>query len=258
MEKSNSILIINPNSTKSMGESILQAIPDLAFPQTKFDIFTSPSGPPSINDNETALESASICLPLLEPLLDNFDGFIVACYSVHPLVEMLKSRTPKPVIGIFEASIITSLHQIGAHQQFGIISTGKIWERLLTEGVHGFMSGVGNEYISDSGSCNRFSGVETTGLNAKELHDAPPEELSKRLNDATKRLIKSSNGGLGAICLGCAAMTELDTTIQHACVEELGQEAGSRIKIIDGVVAAVDIILGQIISNPDLSRVNFK
>ncbi|KAH7930519.1 hypothetical protein BV22DRAFT_54424 [Leucogyrophana mollusca] len=244
MDSNVSVLVINPNSTKSMGEHILPVIEKSAFPQTRFTIFSSPSGPSSIDDNETALESAIICLPILEPLIDQFDGFVVACYSVHPLVEMLKSRTRKPVIGIFEASITTCLHLIKAHQRFGIISTGKIWERLLTEGVHDLLGGTGAVAAASS---KRFSGVETTGLNAKELHDASPEEVSTRIKEATRRLVQSSNGALGAICLGCAAMTGLDTTIREACVEELGAEAGSEIRIIDGVTAAAGIVQGLLV-----------
>jgi Asp/Glu/hydantoin racemase len=165
----------------------------------------------------------------LEPILKKHDGFLVACYSQHPLVTILKGQ--KPVTGIFEASVATSLQIIHPSQKFGIVSTGKVWEKILTEAVEKFL-GTGNGPIS-----NRFAGVETTGLNATDLHDAPPEEVRKRMKDAVVRLLKK--GSVGAICLGCAGMSGMDKMVREACVEHLGEVEGIQIKIVDGVQAGV-------------------
>lgn len=143
----------------------------------------------------------------------------------------------KAVTGIFEASVSTSLQIIHPDEKFGIISTGKVWEKILSEAVVDFL-GTGSD------ASKRFAGVETTGLNATDLHDAPAEEVRKRMKDAVKRLLKKGN--IGAICLGCAGMAGMDTMVREACVEELGEDEGNGVRIIDGVVAGVAWLEGAV------------
>lgn len=175
--------------------------------------------------------------------LENHDGFLVACYSQHPLVLKLKSEpaikaTGKPVAGIFEASVAMSLQLIAPGERFGIVSTGKVWEVILTEAVMDFL-GTG-----PSAASKRFAGVETTGLNATELHDAPADEVRRKMKEATKRLLRK--GYVGAVCLGCAGMVGMDEMVRSAAVEELGEEKGSGLRIVDGVKAGVVWLEGAV------------
>jgi Asp/Glu/hydantoin racemase len=210
--------------------------------QTAHEYFTAPTGPKSINNEDDAAESVDHCLPALRQVLERHDGFLVACYSQHPLVPRLKeesviSAARKPVTGIFEASVSTSLQVIHPDEKFGIVSTGKVWEDILTEATVAFL-GTGSE------ASKRFAGVETTGLNATDLHDAPAEEVRKKMKDAVKRLLKK--GKVGAVCLGCAGMSGMDEMVREACIEELGSVDGNRVRIIDGVMAGVAWLEGAI------------
>jgi len=216
---------------------------NLSIVQAAFSFFTGPRGPPSINDAETAAESAACCIEPLKAQINLYDAFVVACYSVHPLVDQLKALTRKPVVGIFEASITTCLHLLGPNETFGIVSTGKIWETLLTDGVHGFL---GLPSSAGRNIATRFAGVETTGLTATELHETDFDQVQTLMKAATSRLIHTSDGKLGAVCLGCAAMAGLHHAVREACVQDLGPEAGSRVRIVDGVVSAVAIALGLV------------
>lgn len=178
-----------------------------------------------------------------------YDGFLVACYSVHPLVTRLRSAQKAdqqiPVIGIFESSISTSLsllspptagHHGRVYDKFGIVTTGKYWETVLTEGVYDFL---GLDY---GASCQRFKGVASTGLNASELHTSPPEEVKARMMDATRRLVR--DGDVTVICLGCAGMAGMDEMVREACVKELGDDMAKRIRIVDGVKAGIALLDG--------------
>lgn len=71
-------------------------------------------------------------------------------------------------------------------------------------------------------------------MNADELHRTAKEEVDRRMKAATKRLLAK---GATAICLGCAGMAGMDVTVHEACIEQLGEAAGGRVKIVDGVVA---------------------
>lgn len=172
--------------------------------------------------------------------MSSHDGFLVCCYSQHPLVTLLRreitarKQRGKVVTGIFEASISSSLQAINVDEQFGIVSTGYQWIEILNDAV---MEALG------STSSSRYVGVETTGLDANELHTAAEADLEKRMAAAARRLLQRN---AKAICLGCAGMAGMDRVVRSACVAELGVEEGERIVIVDGVVAGVIWLEGML------------
>ncbi|GAB1212472.1 hypothetical protein ATERTT37_001611 [Aspergillus terreus] len=217
-DKRFSILVINPNTSSHMTEGLKPILRSLESADIQFDYFTAPAnesvtlpdgriihGIPSINSGDDSALSSLHCWPFVEPLVPQYDGFLVACYSAHPLVNMLKqgiakmeesavaSGNPsavkamrKYVTGIFEASVVTSLSLISSFQltndqtlhkaqvqdTFGIVSTGSVWEEELSKAVREMLINSSDGCVSTS----RFAGVATTGLTAVELHTTPPEE----------------------------------------------------------------------------------
>ncbi|KAF8534675.1 Asp/Glu/Hydantoin racemase-domain-containing protein [Trichophaea hybrida] len=190
-------------------------LPLLTPPKVTAIYFTGPpSSPPSINGLHTSDLSARECLPLLKPLLPNHDGFLVACYSAHPLIPALRALTKKPVIGIMEASIYHSLSLLSPQGKVGVVTTGKAWEALLTEGL---------------------GGVESTGLDADQLHKAGEGEVKRRMKEAVGRLLEGK--GVEVVALGCAGMVGLEE-----CVKEVGEE----VRVVDGVQAGVGVLVGML------------
>ncbi|KAK9332963.1 Asp/Glu/hydantoin racemase [Lipomyces starkeyi] len=215
-----SILVINPNSSCSVSDTLKEIL----RPPTEFhyDYFTGPEGGPlQIDSVTTEITSAANCLPALIPLLDKYEGFLVACYSDHPLVHCLKEQTSKPVLGIFQASV---LHSIALGGKFAIVTTVKIWEVLLNDAVRALL-----------GSETLFAGTFSTGLGVLELHDASADVVSQRIGDAA---IKAVANGASVICLGCAGMAGMEEAITKA--------VGHKIRVVDGVVAGVEILVGLI------------
>lgn len=188
---------------------------------------------PSVNNSDDAKTSAEACLPELKSLLADYDAFLVACYSPHPLVLRLHDAlvdaglAKKPVTGIFEASVATCLASLKWSEKFGIVSTGAQWQSILDDGVAVLLG-------SHASGSPRYAGTETTGLNANELHDAPKDQITELMSTATRRLL---DAGAKAICLGCAGMAGLDGIVRQACITVLGEKAGRRIRIVDGVVS---------------------
>ena len=190
---------------------------------------------PSINNEIDAAVSARACLPALKARLAIYDGFLVCCYSKHPLVQQIRDELDAlhlsdTVSGIFECSIAGCLQSINANEKFGIVSTGQQWQAILDDAVADLLG---------SNSSSRYAGTRTTGLNANELHAIPVNELNTRMKDATKQLLRRN---VKAICLGCAGMAGLNEVVRDACIDFLGVDSGSRIKIIDGVVAGVSFV----------------
>ncbi|PYI06850.1 hypothetical protein BO78DRAFT_396819 [Aspergillus sclerotiicarbonarius CBS 121057] len=277
-----SILVINPNTSTHMTNALIPILDNLGHGRVKFDYFTAPAsetvnvhdgsyveGMPSIDSGEDSVKSALYCMPFIEPLVTEYDGFIVACFSAHPLVGMLKEKVrsieeaessgvpselkvkKKYVTGIFEAAVLAALGVISSFQissslgfgkaqsrdTFGIITTGKVWEAELTTAVADMLGNSG-----DSTSTGRFAGVETTGLTAVELHTTHPAEVRKRLVEATERLLKKSSRPVGAICMGCAGMVGMEDAIREGCVRAYGRQRGNQVRIIDGVIAGAGML----------------
>ncbi|KAI9643756.1 hypothetical protein NHQ30_007105 [Ciborinia camelliae] len=247
------LLIINPNSSKSMTEglhTLLSTINDP--PQVQISFYTAPlPSPSSINNEEDALLSTEAVLSNLTSTLDQYDAFLVACYSVHPLVTELKRRVKSNVhvTGIFEASVMMSLGLLsqgnekrlggseGKKEGFGIVSTGKYWEEALGDGVREFLG------VKRGEKCDRFKGVETTGLTAGELHSVQPEIVRTKMKEAVKRLVGERDCPI--VCLGCAGMAGMDDMVREALVEELGLEDAGKVYIVDGVKAGVIYLEGH-------------
>ncbi|KAL4949986.1 tubulin-domain-containing protein [Aspergillus filifer] len=271
-----SILVINPNTSTHMTGALVPILESLGYTDVHFDYFTAPQsevvtlpdgrviqGIPSINSGEDSVLSALHCRPFVEPLVPKYDGFLVACYSAHPLVGMLREAIDKLedaallelgptaniktkyVTGIFEGSIVTSLSLVSSFQltwdggfgksqakdTFGIVTTGSSWKTELSNAVSDMLVRSGDH----RGSSSRFAGVETTGLSAVELHTTPPEEVRRRIIEATERLIKATPRPVSAICMGCAVGSQFwqQLCLEHGIsqdgnLEEFATEGGDR------------------------------
>ena len=178
--------------------------------------------------------------------LKNYDAILVACYSVHPLVQLLAEREEGlAVTGIFEASIVTSLSLLSlptpdATPSWGIVTTGKFWEEHLTIGVKSFLG-------QDRAWPNaRFAGVESTGLVAGDFHgDVPPEVIRQKLSEATKRLL-GNHGNVECVVMGCAGMAGLEEIIRSAAIEQYGEKRGRQVYIVDGVKAGIGLAVEMV------------
>jgi Asp/Glu/hydantoin racemase len=277
-----------------MTDALKPIIDNLNYSDVHFEYFTAPStsvtlpdgrrvdGIPSIDSGDQSALSALHCRSFVEPLIPKHDGFLVACYSAHPLVGMLRdsirtleengslggndgtttlSTTPsspprrKYVTGIFEASIATSLTLVSAFQlldtdslnkaqakvSFGIVTTGTVWKPELTKAVNKML--VDKE--EDDSDSTRFAGVETTGLTAGQLHETPPEEVRRKMSDATERLLRQSTKPVNAVCLGCAGMVGMEEAVRDGCIKAYGEIQGRKVHIVDGVVAGVGILVNM-------------
>ncbi|KAK4216917.1 protein DCG1 [Rhypophila decipiens] len=256
LRRSTRILVVNPNSSVGMTHGVEDAIRrmDLAD-STEIYTYTAPSeSPASINDGDDVIASSEVVYKDLTSsgALKQYDAVLVACFSVHPLVERLGeldgSRGKLAVTGIFEASVLASLSLITTPplntvpaRKWGIVTTGKYWEAHLTQGVSTFL-GVDPRSPND-----KFAGVETTGLDAGDFHGGvDPEFIRQKLSEATKRLL--SKGAVECVVMGCAGMAGLDNIIRSAAIDKYGPEQGNQVLIIDGVKAGVGL-LEQMVRN---------
>ncbi|PLB44211.1 D-hydantoinase [Aspergillus steynii IBT 23096] len=223
------ILLINPNSTESMTESCLRSIESTLPPHVSVYGFTCPkTGPSAIEGNVDATISAADSFRALASLLrklttPKIDAFLVACFSAHPLIGMLREEYPQPAIGIMEAALYAS-RMCG--DQLGIVTTSE--RSSMRHSRATFDLGLGNNFV----------GCETGNASVLELESAPKGFVHAGLATAARKLV---DRGADCVCLGCAGMTGLHEACRQAVLMDDGQ-----VMVVDGVAVGVHFLLGLV------------
>jgi allantoin racemase len=201
------ILIVNPNTTASMTQTIGAAARAVAAPGTEIIAVTSSMGPASI---EGFYDEAFAVPGLIRALLEapDADAGIIACFDDTGL-DAARSVARFPVVGICEAALVTA-GQLA--KRIAIVTT-------LPRSIVPLEELVRRYGFADRASvtaCNvAVLDLEKTGSGAAEKLDA---EIALALDK-----------GAEAIVLGCAGMADLAFT--------LSTKFG--VPVIDGVAAAV-------------------
>lgn len=213
------VLIINPNTSAEFTRKIDQIAKKYTRSDTDVVTKNPSSGPRSIESVYDELLSAAPTLKTAISHREDFDGFIIACYSDHPTIYALREITQKPVLGIAEASMYQAC-MLG--YQFSVVTTNEAWEPLLWDAVKHY------------GLSERCASVRSTGMAVLELEHADEGTTRQKILETAKTAIEKDQAEV--ICLGCAGMAGLD--------KELEQELG--VPVLDGVVSAVTLMEGLI------------
>lgn len=210
------ILAINPNTSQSFTDLVSDVLDRYREPETIVAARNPTSGPRSIESIYDELLSARGTLQLFLSEIDNYDGFILACYSDHPAIYAMRELTDKPVIGIAEASMLMAC-MVG--HKFSVVTTNDAWQPLLWQAVRHY------------GLENRCASIRTTGLAVLDLDNHEGQDNYNLIRDTAHTTLSD---GAEVICLGCAGMAGLDKKLE----EELG------VPVIDGVVSALKFMEG--------------
>lgn len=220
-----SILVINPNSSKKVTDNFAQILekPD----GVSFDFYTAPEAAPAeITGSETSIASEKVVLPDLKEkgLIDGYDGFLVCCYSDHPLIHSLAKLTKGHVMGIMQATLLYALLD-PLITKLVIITSVSEWEPLLDKGITDFVG-------ASSFPINKFQ--RTKALNTSVLSLSDPAEFEK-----IRAVVDSHLNGtyrddkIDCVLLGCAGMAGLD--------DQLSRHFPG-VKFIDSVKIGVDLL----------------
>ena len=223
------ILLINPNSTRSMTDNMMNALRPIIPPNVELTAYTAPYPAP------TAIESTTDAIMSTEAVLrdlakhaasngetvQNYDGMIVACFSKHPLIDALRESYDVPVIGIMEASIYVA-RMLGG--RFGIVATAQRSKIKQDDDIAAY--GLSHFYV----------GSEATHLGVLELDSRPREDVTKRVAHCARALVMK---GADTILLGCAGMTDLNRAAKDAVRDEDGRRT---VNVIDSVEAGLMVM----------------
>lgn len=219
------ILLINPNGTASMTFACLRSLEGTLPPYCTVTGFTSPHPTPSaIEGHLDGVLSAAAAIRAVIPIAQDYDAFLVACFSAHPLINALREELSVPVIGIMEASLYAA-RMLGG--RLGVVATGARSKTMHEDAIRYY----GLEGYS--------VGCETTGLGVLELEQLPREKVLGLVGDAARRLVEEK--GADCITLGCAGMTEM----RMKCEQVVRSDEGLA-QVIDGVGVGVQFLISLV------------
>lgn len=209
------ILFINPNTSASFTRGIEVSTEKYKSSDTEVVALNPTSGPATIESIFEEMVGGAAALQVLLENIDDFDGFIIACYGNESLVQAAREITSKPVIGITEASYHMAC-MLG--RKFSVVTTGDRWESLLWDSVklHGLES--------------RCASMRPTSINTSELEESGDDVVKFHLMKEAR--IALEQDGADVILLGCAGLTGFDKVM----------EAELKVPVIDGVVAALKLM----------------
>ncbi|KAK1977174.1 carbon-nitrogen hydrolase [Colletotrichum cereale] len=217
------ILLINPNSTRAMTDACVAMVESQLPPDVIVTGFTAPRPAPSaIEGSFDNVMSAAAAARAVLPLASTHDAILVACYSDHALIRMLREELPRqPVIGIMEASLFAA-RTLGG--RFGLIAVSERSRVLHEDSIH---------HYGFSTSC---AGVISCKLGVLDLHEKSQGEVMGIMANVGKRLVEEK--GADVLLLGCAGMTPLKGAVEAA--------VGEDVQVVDGVLAGVHHLVGLV------------
>lgn len=209
------LLLVNPNTSDGFTAIAQKAADSYKNPDTIVKAVSSPCGPLTLEGYFDEIVSSMGVLETVQREKDNYDGFIVACFSNHFSIYAARQLTDKPVVGIFEPPMLLA-KQLGA--KFSIITPSPRWKPLLEEGL---------EAVRMQSDC---ASIRVIGLDVEELERLTEDALENHLFEESKRAIEED--GAEVIVLGCCGLAGLDAKLH----ERLG------VPVLDPVASAVKVL----------------
>ena len=204
------ILIINPNSSIEMTQTIDSEAKKYASPGTEITTVNPPDGPAFMsNDYHSAIQTPKV-LEMLEKNKDKYDYFILAC-GLDPGLDACRVVTPN-LIGMGEAAIMTAC---AIAKRFSVLSSTD----ETAAGVPAKLRSLGLE----SWRCASVRPVGTSDEVVKKR-----KELLGHYCELGRKCIAD---GAGALIMSCAGMSDIK--------EYLEQQL--KVPVIAGVISAVKI-----------------
>jgi len=205
------IKVINPNTTRSMTETIGSAARRVASTGVEIVAVSPLHGPISI---EGHYDEAMATIGLLDEVRkgedEGVDAYVIACFG-DPGLDAAREVASGPVLGIAEAAMHAAT----------FLATGFSVVTTLTRTVV-----IAEQLVGKYGMDGRCRRVRACDIAVLELENPKSDAYGRILAECRRALAEDR---AGAIVLGCAGMADL--------CERLSGELG--VPVIDGVAAAV-------------------
>lgn len=211
-ERQRQLLVINPNTTRSITERVQQAILAESPPEVWTEAVTAGFGAPYIGDACGYAVAAHATLETWARYMRQRprgpDGIVIACFG-DPGLLALRELAGCPVTGLAEAA----LAQASSLGRCAILTGGQAWKPML------------ERLLPDLAHADRVCGIETIELSGAQMH-ADPQAAEAVLLQACQRI--GQQWPVDSIILGGAGLAGMATRLQDRL----------ELQLIDSVAAA--------------------
>ena len=222
------ILVVNPNSTQSMTDKIVEAARQVASPGTVIHGATAAGAPASIEGHyDEAMSLPGLMAQVREAEAMGIDGIVVACFD-DPGIAACRELATGPVLGICEAAVKAASMLATS---FSVVTTLPRSIPIIEHLIHGY--GLSHQ-------CRRVRAAAIPVLALEE----PGSNARLKVRDEILRAIAEDH--CEAVVLGCAGMADLTAW--------LSEETG--IPVIDGVTVATRMIEALVGAGLKTSKIN--
>ena len=213
------LLLINPNTSDGFTSIAQKAADVYKNKDTIVKAVSSPCGPLTLEGYFDEIISSVGVLEVVQREKENYDGFIVACFSNHFSIYAARQITEKPVVGIFEPPMLLA-KQLGA--RFSIVTPSPRWKPLLEEGL---------EAVGMKQSC---ASIRVIGLDVEEFECMEQEKLEIYLSEEAKKAVKED--GAEVIVLGCCGLAGFDMRLRERLDIPVLDPVASAVKVLEDLV----------------------
>jgi allantoin racemase len=221
------ILIINPNTSRSMTEKIQAVAGQVSREDAEVTVKCLKKGPVTIDSSYDEAYAIAPTIDLVrEAVDDDYDAIILACFC-EVGVEAAREISPVPVFGLEEVTLATA---ITLGHKFGILTERHPRVAMKKRHVHGY------------GLLERMASIRPLELSVAEL-DAEPERAKASGMSLARRMVEED--GAEVIIMGCAAMAGYS--------DELEQELG--VPVLDPLIVALKFVEAVVDMGKSHSRV---
>lgn len=205
-----------------MSESLEENLKNFSF-SNLLHFYTAPStSPASITNNAEAIASTESVLQDFaknEQLL-KYDGYLIACFSLHPLVNALGKLTGKPTRGIFQSALLSAME---SNKKCCILTSTASWERPLDEAILNF--------LNLDKLPNFLQATTSPDLNPLQLES---EDFYYKIEN---KLLELAKDNIDLVILGCAGYSQILPKLKLSA---------PNLTFVDGVVVGVELLLNDI------------
>ena len=191
------VIIINPNSTASMTDAMVEMAKRSA-PKLEFEGWTSRHGPPSIQGSEDGEAAAPPLLELVREASEaKADGIIIGCFDDTALTQAA-ALADCAVIGLGQSAY----HYAALRNwRFSVVTTLSVSVPVLEANIDAI--GLGS-YVSK---------VRASEVPVLDLETSPERSTAQVVNEA---LEAQANDDISAVILGCAGMVQVVESVETA------------------------------------------
>ncbi|MGO2126695.1 MAG: aspartate/glutamate racemase family protein [Moraxellaceae bacterium] len=208
------ILVMNPNSTVSMTDKIVDSARQRVSADTVLISASGTNAPASIQGHyDEAISVPGLLSRVQQAEAEGIDGVVVACFD-DPGINACREVFSGPVLGICEAAV-KAASMIST--SFSVVTTLPRSIPIIEDLVHGY------------GLSHRCRRVRSAAIPVLALEE-PNSGAREKVRDEILRAVEEDN--CEAVVLGCAGMADL--------TEWLTKETG--VPVIDGVTVAVRMV----------------